>query len=142
MFRIVFWDVLPCKMIVDRRSRGAYCLHHQGQYAPLKRRSTIILHGSTSQKTILNIILAAVRTWNLICLLQVSVFFCEKMNRQSLIRRNISTVFNTQKHVFIFLTLQLMKFLFMTLRLKTQFKRSCLIKVGTSKLSIVYLFIP
>jgi hypothetical protein len=35
------------------------------QYAPLKCRSTIILHGSTSQKTILNIILAAVRTWNL-----------------------------------------------------------------------------
>jgi len=40
MFRIVFWDVLPCKIIVDRRFRGAYCLHH--------RRSTIILHGSTS----------------------------------------------------------------------------------------------
>jgi hypothetical protein len=35
------------------------------QYAPLKRRSTIILHGSTSHKTILNIILAAVRTWDL-----------------------------------------------------------------------------
>jgi hypothetical protein len=63
MFRIVFWDVLPCKMIVHRRFRGAYCLHHQG--SSLKRRSTIILHGSTSQKTILNIILAAVRTWNL-----------------------------------------------------------------------------
>jgi hypothetical protein len=30
MFRIVLWDVLPCKMIVDRRLRGAYCLHHQG----------------------------------------------------------------------------------------------------------------
>jgi hypothetical protein len=28
MFRIVFWDVLPCKMIVDRRFRGAYWLHH------------------------------------------------------------------------------------------------------------------
>jgi hypothetical protein len=28
MIRIVFWDVLPCKMIVDRRFRGAYCLHH------------------------------------------------------------------------------------------------------------------
>jgi hypothetical protein len=28
MFRIVFWDVLPCKMIVDRRFRRAYCLHH------------------------------------------------------------------------------------------------------------------
>jgi hypothetical protein len=29
-FRIVFWDVLPCKLIVDRRFRGTYCLHHQG----------------------------------------------------------------------------------------------------------------
>jgi hypothetical protein len=27
---IVFWDVLPCKIIVDRRFGGAYCLHHQG----------------------------------------------------------------------------------------------------------------
>jgi hypothetical protein len=33
--------------------------------APLKRRSTIILHGSITQKTALNIILAAVRTLNL-----------------------------------------------------------------------------
>jgi hypothetical protein len=32
---------------------------------PLKCRSTIILHGSTSQTTILDFILAAVRTWNL-----------------------------------------------------------------------------
>jgi hypothetical protein len=31
MFRIVFWDVLLCKMIVDRRFRGAYCLHHEWQ---------------------------------------------------------------------------------------------------------------
>jgi hypothetical protein len=29
-FRFVFWDVLPCKIIVYRRFRGAYCLHHQG----------------------------------------------------------------------------------------------------------------
>jgi hypothetical protein len=29
MFRVVFWVILPCKMIVDRRFRGAYCLHHQ-----------------------------------------------------------------------------------------------------------------
>jgi hypothetical protein len=29
MFRVVFWDILPRKMIVDRRLRGAYCLHHQ-----------------------------------------------------------------------------------------------------------------
>jgi hypothetical protein len=35
-FRIVFWDVLPCKMIVDWRFRGAYCLHHHltRQYIP------------------------------------------------------------------------------------------------------------
>jgi hypothetical protein len=38
LFRAVFWVVLPCKMIVDRRFRG------------------------TTQKTALNIILAAVRT--------------------------------------------------------------------------------
>jgi hypothetical protein len=31
MFRIIFWDILPCKMIVDRRFRGAYCLHHQDE---------------------------------------------------------------------------------------------------------------
>jgi hypothetical protein len=63
--RIVFWDVLPCKIIVDRLFRGTCCLHHQGwvthpwwwrQHASLKRRSTIILHGSTSQKTITNLI--------------------------------------------------------------------------------------
>jgi hypothetical protein len=36
-FRVVFWDILPCKMIVD-------------------------LHGFISHKTTLNIILAAVRT--------------------------------------------------------------------------------
>jgi hypothetical protein len=34
MFRIVFWDVLPCKMIVVGRFRGAYCLHHQGWVIP------------------------------------------------------------------------------------------------------------
>jgi hypothetical protein len=28
-FRIVFWDVLPCKIIVDRRFRGTCYLHHQ-----------------------------------------------------------------------------------------------------------------
>jgi hypothetical protein len=26
-FRFVFWDILPCKIIVDRRFRGAYCLY-------------------------------------------------------------------------------------------------------------------
>jgi hypothetical protein len=30
VFRVVFWVILPCKMIVDWRFRGVYCLHHQG----------------------------------------------------------------------------------------------------------------
>jgi hypothetical protein len=58
MFRAVFWVILPCKMIVIRDEWW------WRQYAPLKRRSTIILHGSITQKTALNIILAAMRTWN------------------------------------------------------------------------------
>jgi hypothetical protein len=50
LFRIVFWDVLPCKTIVDRRFRGTCCLHHQGweirdelssgMYCRVKRLST------------------------------------------------------------------------------------------------------
>jgi hypothetical protein len=32
--RFVFWDVLPCKIIVDRCFRGTCCLHHQGDYRP------------------------------------------------------------------------------------------------------------
>jgi hypothetical protein len=44
-----FWDVAPCSLVeTDRRFKGAYCLHHQGnplawwwgQYAALKRQST------------------------------------------------------------------------------------------------------
>jgi hypothetical protein len=38
MFRVVFWVILPCKIIVDRRFRGAYCLHHQGR---IKRKYII-----------------------------------------------------------------------------------------------------
>jgi hypothetical protein len=53
--------VQPKNIFFSELSSGMYCLQH----IPLKRRSTIILHVSTSQKTILNFILAAVRTWNL-----------------------------------------------------------------------------
>jgi hypothetical protein len=64
-FRFVFWDVLPCKIIVDSSPLW------WSQHVILKRRSTIILHGSTSQKTNLNFILAAVRTWNLTMCLDI-----------------------------------------------------------------------
>jgi hypothetical protein len=46
-FRFVFWDVLPCKIM---RSSPWWWRQH----VSLKRQSTIILHGSTSQKTNLN----------------------------------------------------------------------------------------
>jgi hypothetical protein len=65
MFRIVFWD-------------------HPWwwrQYAPLKRWSTVILHGSTSQKTILNIILAAMRTWNLTEWREISSQLCNTQSQ-------------------------------------------------------------
>jgi hypothetical protein len=36
----VFWDVLPCSQIdVDRRFRGAYCLHHQGDLIALMMKA-------------------------------------------------------------------------------------------------------
>jgi hypothetical protein len=53
IFRVVFWVIMRDHPWWWR------------QYAPLTRRSAIILHGSITQKTTLNIILAAVRTWNL-----------------------------------------------------------------------------
>jgi hypothetical protein len=77
LFRIVFWDVLPCKIIVDNYFTQQYIPednseHHTRRRENLKshivnlcgeaNRSTIILQGSTSQNTILSIILAAVRT--------------------------------------------------------------------------------
>jgi hypothetical protein len=43
MFRAVFWDILPCKMIVDRRFRGAYSLDHQGHYGDVSRKSVNII---------------------------------------------------------------------------------------------------
>jgi hypothetical protein len=35
----VFWDVAPCSHVeVDRRFRGAYCLHHRSKYSELHAR--------------------------------------------------------------------------------------------------------
>jgi hypothetical protein len=46
-----FWDISPCNLVVVyRRFRSAYCLHHQ----PLKRRSTSTrLLGSTTQRAVI-----------------------------------------------------------------------------------------
>jgi hypothetical protein len=37
--RFVFWDVLPCKIIVDRRFRGTCYLHHQALMMEAARNS-------------------------------------------------------------------------------------------------------
>jgi hypothetical protein len=42
-----FWDVTPCSLAgVDRRFRGAYCLHHQGDEISYKNNG--IENGSLS----------------------------------------------------------------------------------------------
>jgi hypothetical protein len=59
IIRYVRFQVLTAASMKFRILLGCTAVHHTWwwrQYVPLKRRSTIILHGSTSQKTILNII--------------------------------------------------------------------------------------
>jgi hypothetical protein len=164
MFRAAFWVVLPCKMIVDRRFRGAYCLHHLWnacrqsfytavqprrqlwtsysppweleiirmmeavrisetsvdnyftrqyipednselhtrrcenlkssgwwrQYVPLKRRSTIILHGSTSQKTILNIMYPlGLLDWSMYSMSEYTNLLGRSVRTQSFVSRSV-----------------------------------------------------
>jgi hypothetical protein len=50
------------KIIVNTDDGGSKRMRVVSQYPPVYRRQAIILHGSTSQKTNLNFILAAVRT--------------------------------------------------------------------------------
>jgi hypothetical protein len=42
-FRVVFWDILPCKIIVDRRFRGTYCLHHSSLMMEAVRTSETLV---------------------------------------------------------------------------------------------------
>jgi hypothetical protein len=42
MFRIVFWDVLPCKIIVEWRFRGTCCLHQGRMIIPDDGGSTYL----------------------------------------------------------------------------------------------------
>jgi hypothetical protein len=66
-----FWDKAPCSLEVDRRFRGAYCLHQGDEFVArlialmteeVRTSETSahfnVLHGAISQ----NFILAAVRT--------------------------------------------------------------------------------
>jgi hypothetical protein len=40
-FRFVFLDILPCKIIVDRRFRGTCCFHHPGDESSTKDKSEL-----------------------------------------------------------------------------------------------------
>jgi hypothetical protein len=51
---VVFWDVAPCSLGVDRRFRGAYCLHHQVGVGGSTR--LLRLHDAISQKTLVFIL--------------------------------------------------------------------------------------
>jgi hypothetical protein len=64
LFRAVFWVILPCKMIVDRRFRGTYCLdnHFTRQYNPedssehhTRRRENLKSHTALYQLALLSI---------------------------------------------------------------------------------------
>jgi hypothetical protein len=76
MFRkkmAVIWVVEQCSLAeVYRRFRGACYLRHQGalmmEAASTSEKSTA-LHGATTHKTAV-FMLAAVRTWNIICVTQ------------------------------------------------------------------------
>jgi hypothetical protein len=52
MFRVVFWDILPCKMIVDRRFRGAYYEHHTRRRENLKSHKIIAVYCKNNMKLI------------------------------------------------------------------------------------------
>jgi hypothetical protein len=60
-----FWDIMPCSLVVvDRRLRGAYCLHNQGNHRPDDGGSTHIWNVSLLQRDY-TAPHPAVRTWNL-----------------------------------------------------------------------------
>jgi hypothetical protein len=47
----IFWDLARSPVDTDQRFRGTYCLHHEGDEPPLKRRPISTgLHGVTSRK--------------------------------------------------------------------------------------------
>jgi hypothetical protein len=67
LFILFGWSSIPMASLI---SRSMYLDWVDRQYAPLKRRSTIILHGSISQKTTLNI--ESTR-----CLNRLHILLCE-----------------------------------------------------------------
>jgi hypothetical protein len=113
MFRVVFWDKLPCKMIVDCRFRGAYCLHHQGcstiiftrQYIPednsehhTRRRKNLKSHTAVRKSklsavlpTLAVVTFLRLRQWCYLVWMQVQFFTsCVLMNVRLLLAVRIT----------------------------------------------------
>jgi hypothetical protein len=70
----VFWDVAPCSHVeVDRRFRGAYCLHHQGNFTKTLKfmnRFNYSLHIQPIKMWIMQCIIHTRKNW-----LHFSFFF-------------------------------------------------------------------
>jgi hypothetical protein len=71
-----FWDIATCSLAgVDRRFRGAYCLHYQSDIGAR-------LQGAISQKALI-IIFTCLRTWNLTHkFVERSISLCGRRLRQ------------------------------------------------------------
>jgi hypothetical protein len=72
----VFWDIEPCSLVkVDRRFRGAYCLHHRLMKKTVRTSETSVNIYQTTWPSISEDILKfiAVRTWNLTWFIQSSI---------------------------------------------------------------------
>jgi hypothetical protein len=53
-----FWDTVPCSLVeVDRRFRGAYCLHHQGDHVPSHHHHHITTTPPTHNSVTTNVVL-------------------------------------------------------------------------------------
>jgi hypothetical protein len=56
MFRVVFWDVLPCKIIVDNNFTGQYIPEHNSEHLTRRRDNLksrfFIYHWLAAQKVL------------------------------------------------------------------------------------------
>jgi hypothetical protein len=83
---VVFWDVAQCSLVdIDRRCRGAYCLHHRGDektaiFILVTVRTTnltmyyIFLYSTTSDLIVIGLLQRLIRCALQYCLFTLSLF--------------------------------------------------------------------
>jgi hypothetical protein len=87
-----FWDIAPCSLVeVDRRSRDAYCLHHEGDISSIialtmetvstykSLLTSTRLHGALSQKAVI------FKTANFL-----DIAHCTNLNKTTFLKKNVS----------------------------------------------------